>query len=98
MASKFRIKAAVATRRSRSLTKSTHLATPPAETAPPSLPNRKRATKRDVAREYRVSVRTVDQWLHDRKIPYLKISPRVIRFDLDAVERALGRYSVQAVS
>jgi hypothetical protein len=60
--------------------------------------NRKNARKHDVAREFNVCVRTVDQWLHDRRIPCRKISPRVVRFDLDAVERALSRYTVREVS
>jgi excisionase family DNA binding protein len=59
--------------------------------------SRKRATKRDVARENNVSIRTVDQWIAERKIPFVKISPRLVRFDLDAVDRALERYTVKEV-
>jgi excisionase family DNA binding protein len=60
--------------------------------------SRRRATKRDVAREYGVSLRTVDTWMHEKKIPFYKISPRVVRFDLDAVARALDRFVVREVS
>jgi excisionase family DNA binding protein len=59
--------------------------------------SRRAATKSDVAREQRVSLRTVDQWMHDRKIPYKKLGPRLIRFNLDEVERALSRYVIEEV-
>jgi hypothetical protein len=58
----------------------------------------KRATKRDLCREYRVSLRTVDAWIHEKKIPYLKISPRVVRFDLAEVAKALSRFKVKEIS
>jgi excisionase family DNA binding protein len=60
-------------------------------------PSRKAATKRDVAREAGVSLRTVDNWIAQKKIPYRKLSPRLIRFDLDAVARALERYTVKEI-
>jgi excisionase family DNA binding protein len=59
---------------------------------------RKRATKREVAREYRVSLRTVDTWIAEKKIPFMKLSPRLVRFDLDAVDRPLARYLVKEIS
>lgn len=62
------------------------------------MSQRKRATKREVAREYGVSLRTVDTWIAKKKIPFMKLSPRLVRFDLDAVERALGRYTVKEIS
>ena len=60
--------------------------------------SRKNATKRQLAHEQQVSIRTVDQWLHDKKIPVRKISPRVLRFDLDEVQRVLDRCTVKEVS
>jgi len=59
---------------------------------------RKRATKREVAREYRVSLRTVDTWIAEKKIPFMKLSPPLGRFDLDAVERPLARYLIKEIS
>jgi hypothetical protein len=59
-----------------------------ANTSPSPPESRKRVCKRDVAREYRVSLRTVDKWIHERKIPFVKISERLIRFDLDAGRRS----------
>jgi excisionase family DNA binding protein len=61
-----------------------------------STPSRKAATKRDVCREYGVSLRTVDYWMAQHKIPYRKYG-KIVRFDLDAVERALNRYTVKEV-
>ena len=62
------------------------------------MSQRKHATKREVAREYGVSLRTVDTWIAQKKIPFMKLSPRLVRFDLDAVERALARYTVKEIS
>ena len=59
--------------------------------------SRKNATKRQLAHEQQVSIRTVDQWLHDKIIPVRKISPRLVRFDLDKVQEALNRYTVKEV-
>jgi hypothetical protein len=72
----------------------------PEETLSPLtlLTSRKRGTKRDVAREHKVSVRTVDTWIAQKKIPYQKLSSRMVRFDLDAVARALNRYTVKEIS
>jgi hypothetical protein len=66
----------------------------PVPIAPPS---RKSATKRQLAQEQQVSLRTIDQWIADHKIPVKKLSPRLTRFDLDAVQAALDRYTVQEV-
>jgi excisionase family DNA binding protein len=54
-----------------------------------------RAKKRDVARHYRVSTRTVDSWIQQKKIPFFRFSSRCIRFDLAAVDRALSRFNVK---
>ena len=31
--------------------------------------------------------RTIQRWVHDRKIPHVVLGPRMIRFDLDQVRR-----------
>jgi excisionase family DNA binding protein len=78
--------------------KTLHPQQPLSNTAPlPSPASRRRANKRDVAREYGVSVRTVDSWIAQKKIPYKKLGSRLIRFDLDEVERALSRYTVNEI-
>jgi excisionase family DNA binding protein len=51
-----------------------------------------------VAREFGVSIRTVDKWIHEKKIPFVKISERLIRFDLDEVDKAINRYTIREVA
>jgi excisionase family DNA binding protein len=51
-----------------------------------------------LAREYQISLRTVDNWIAQKKIPFFKLGARLVRFDLDAVARALDRYVVKEVS
>ena len=44
-----------------------------------------------------VSVRTIDNWVAQRLIPFLAPSPRLHLFDPDGVKRALAtRFEVQA--
>jgi excisionase family DNA binding protein len=71
-----------------------HKIKPPASVSLPA--SRKGATKLDVAREHGVGLRTVDKWISQRVIPYKKLG-RSVRFDLDAVERALSRFTVREV-
>jgi excisionase family DNA binding protein len=62
-----------------------------------SLPRGRKGTKADVAREYNVSLRTVDAWIHDHKIPFQKFGKRLLRFDMERVAQALERYTVKEV-
>jgi excisionase family DNA binding protein len=55
------------------------------------------ARKKDIARRYGVSTRTVDTWIQQKKIPFRRFSSRCIRFDLAAVDRALSRFTVEEV-
>jgi hypothetical protein len=56
------------------------------------------ATKRDVAKAARISVRTVDNLMRSRKIPFLRLSARCVRFHLPSVLAALRQYEIIAVS
>jgi len=52
--------------------------------------------KKILAETLGVSVRTVDNWVAQRLIPYLAPSPRLHLFDPDAVRTALAaRFGVQ---
>jgi len=53
--------------------------------------------KKTIARVASVSLRTIDTWMKQKRIPYLRLSARCIRFDRRAVLRALGAYTVKEV-
>jgi len=54
--------------------------------------------KADIARYCGVTRRTVDRWIAQRKIPYLKFGYRTVRFRWSDVNRALDRLQVKEVS
>lgn len=54
--------------------------------------------KHDIAKRYKVTVRTVDRWTKDRLIPSIKLGPRCTRFKWADVERALERLTVREVA
>jgi hypothetical protein len=53
--------------------------------------------KRAVAKHFGVSVRTVDRWIAERRVPHLKFSKRCIRFVWRDIERAIERFRVEEV-
>ncbi len=53
--------------------------------------------KGDIAEATRVSKRTVDQWVRERKIPSILLSPRCRRFNLNAVMQALSKFEQKEV-
>jgi excisionase family DNA binding protein len=55
------------------------------------------ATKEDVARFCRVSRRTIELWIQQRRIPCIRLGHRLLRFDLDAVKAALVRWSTKEI-
>jgi hypothetical protein len=50
-------------------------------------------TKKDVARKVGVSLRTIDTWMRRKKIPYLALSARMVKFHWPSVETALFRFN-----
>ena len=42
-----------------------------------------------VADRFTVAVSTVNRWVRERRIPFVRPSRRVVRFDLDQVDAAL---------
>jgi excisionase family DNA binding protein len=54
------------------------------------------ATTEDIAKLARVSKRTVQIWVHERRIPHLKLG-RLLRFKLGDVQQALDRFTIQEV-
>ena len=61
-----------------------------------SIPKRL-LSKRELAAVLGVSARTIDAFVADRRIPRLRLSPRLTRFSLPKVEAALARYEVREV-
>jgi excisionase family DNA binding protein len=51
----------------------------------------KQISTRELAAFLRVSTRTVHAWKAQGKIPYWKIGQRILRYELSAVEAALGK-------
>ena len=45
------------------------------------------ATKTDIAKCCKVSTRTVEKWVREKRIPYLRFGHRQLRFDARAVAR-----------
>jgi excisionase family DNA binding protein len=54
-------------------------------------------SKRELAAVLNVSERTLDNWLAQKKIPRLRLSNRLTRFNLSRVEAALARYEIREV-
>jgi len=47
-------------------------------------------TAEELAAELKLKPRTIRAWAQQKKIPSLRISPKVLRFDLDEVQRSLN--------
>ncbi len=54
-------------------------------------------TKEELARHFKVGLRTVDNWIASGRFPYMKIG-RLVRFSLPDVTRALERYTIKGVA
>lgn len=54
-------------------------------------------SKRELAVLFGVSQRTVDNWVAQKRIPRLRLSARLTRFNLARVEAALARFEVKEV-
>jgi hypothetical protein len=51
--------------------------------------NGQKLTTSQLARRYQVTPRTIQNWRDLEKIPFIRINPRCIRYDAEAVDRAL---------
>jgi hypothetical protein len=54
-------------------------------------------TKDVVARAASVSPRTIENWMVQRRIPYIRLSPRCVRFHITGVLAALRKFEVKEV-
>lgn len=53
--------------------------------------------KSDVAKALHVSQRCVEHWMMQRKLPFIRISARCVRFHMPSVMKALDRLTIQEV-
>lgn len=54
-------------------------------------------SKKELAVVLGISPRTIENWLAQKRIPQLRLSARLTRFNLARVEAALARYEVKEV-
>ena len=54
-------------------------------------------SKRELAFAVGVSHRTIDNWMAEKRIPFLRLSARLIRFNLKRVKAALARYEIKEI-
>ena len=52
--------------------------------------------KAGIAERYDVSPRTIDNWIQQRRIPYLKCG-RLVRFNISKCDAALSRFEIKAI-
>ena len=52
-------------------------------------------SKQEVALAVGVSPRTIDNWMAQKRIPFLRLSARLIKFNLERVKATLARYEVK---
>ena len=71
-----------------------------AQTFPKTIPDQEPelVDKYVVARTFGFSPRTVENWVVQKKIPFLRLGHRTVRFRLADVRRALERKLVKEVS
>jgi excisionase family DNA binding protein len=54
--------------------------------------------KKVVAADLRVGLRTVERWVKERRIPFIRIGHRLLRFRLDDVRRAISKWETKEIS
>jgi excisionase family DNA binding protein len=54
-------------------------------------------SKQELALVLGVSPRTIDNWTAQKRIPFIRLSARLIKFDLERVKAALARYEIKEV-
>jgi excisionase family DNA binding protein len=55
-------------------------------------------TKRVVAADLGVGLRTIEKWVAERRIPFIRMGHRSLRFRLDDVRRAVSRWTTHEIS
>jgi hypothetical protein len=63
----------------------------------PAADGSRLVNKKAVAKAASVSCRCVDNWMAEGRIPFLKLSPRCVRFEIDRVLGALRWFELKEV-
>ena len=53
--------------------------------------------KYDLAKYFNVTLRTIDRWVKERRIPSIQMGSRCTRFEWPAVKKAVARHLVEEV-
>jgi excisionase family DNA binding protein len=53
-------------------------------------------SKKEIAQRYCVTIGTVDKWMKQKRIPFFKLSSRLVRFDPADCDEHLRRFRVRA--
>jgi hypothetical protein len=54
-------------------------------------------SKQELALVIGVCPRTIDNWMAQKRIPFIRLSARLIKFNLERVKAALARYEINEV-
>jgi len=65
--------------------------------SPTQPPGRHFLSKQELALAIGVSPRTIDSWMAEKRIPFLRLSSRLIKFNRERVIAALSRYEVKEI-
>lgn len=65
--------------------------------APAQNPLRHLLSSRELAIALGISTKTLERWTGRRMIPFLRLSSRLIKYDLARVKTALDKYEVREV-
>jgi len=71
-----------------------HEDTPRKEDAPDKSPEY--VTKKELATRYSVTLGTINNWMREGRIPFLRLSRQLVRFNLKDCDAAIKRYQVRA--
>ena len=65
--------------------------------SPPSPPSEQLVTGKEVCELLGISIRALHDYRSRRLIPYVRFSKRCIRYDVNAVKKAVERLSVPSI-
>ena len=59
--------------------------------------SRRLVTKKTIAARYGVSIRTVNNWMRRRILPFTKMSSRMVRFDVEICDLVLKSHEYKSI-